>query len=187
MSLHHILLCSCLARLLKADALSDRLSGASHDRSTHGDTWGEEWIGRKTNNKQAIVFALIRWLKLLGCVLYMCCYRVLQLCKPSLCWWDHCCEQFSFKYWHDMLNNKPPNEYTLAQSSSLLSLSWRPSPTCSPTQVCLSVSWIRSLTLCLCMLTGRLRLSSVRHNLSMPMPLFWASVMCLLFQCPHVC
>lgn len=45
MSLHHIRLCSCLARLLKADALSDRLSarGQKEEDEDNTELWTVDW------------------------------------------------------------------------------------------------------------------------------------------------
>lgn len=51
-SLHHILLCSCLARLLKADALSERLSGNRWER---GETGGRRGVNLTVNTNLAVV------------------------------------------------------------------------------------------------------------------------------------
>lgn len=85
MSLHHILLCSCLARLLKAEALSDRLSGDGSARG-QGDKQpergGEPFVSRHVHNQLGqFPVGLGASESLAGCcVLFGRC----GLCKPEI-------------------------------------------------------------------------------------------------------
>lgn len=85
MSLHHILLCSCLARLLKAEALSDRLSGDGSARG-QGDKQpkrgGEPFVSCHVNNQLGQLLVGLGASECLAgwCVLLGRC----GLCKPEV-------------------------------------------------------------------------------------------------------